>query len=270
MTASIRALGRSGVPVSALALAGSYGIDADATVRAFHELGITTFFVTPGMKGLTEGLRRLVADGLRDRLTLISGASIPFGFSVRRELDRVARSLGVEAMDVFLLFWVQAHWYVTGHTWSELRKLKAGGSARALGISCHDRPMARSLTDELKLDVLMIRYNAAHRGAEREIFDTLDPSDRPGIVSYTATRWGKLLERAGGLGPMRAGECYRFALDQPMVDTVLTGAGSYEELRESAQIVAGGALSPSRVTEVKAFGDAVRRSATGRIGFLRA
>ena len=146
-------LGRTGLAVSKLALAGSYGIDAEGTERAFHELGITTFFVTPRMKGLVEGVRRLVAAGHRDRLVLIGGAGIPLGFSVGREFKKAATSLGIERFDAFLLFWVQAHWYVTGNTWPALRKLKDEGKVGALGISCHDRPMARALVDEL-LDLL--------------------------------------------------------------------------------------------------------------------
>jgi len=64
----------------------------------------------------------------------------------------------VDTFDVFKMFWVQGHWYVTGGSWREMRALKERGEAKALGISCHDRPMARALVDELDLDLLMIRY----------------------------------------------------------------------------------------------------------------
>jgi putative MATE family efflux protein len=170
MSSRSRALGRSGVGVSRLTLAGSFGISAEDTVRAFHELGVSTFFATMRTRGMNEGLRRLVADGHRDALTIIGGAQLPFGFSVPWAQRRLARELTLERIDVFLLFWVQAHWYVTGRTWSAMRRLKEDGLARAVGISCHDRPMARALIDELSLDVVMLRYNAAHRGIEREVF----------------------------------------------------------------------------------------------------
>ena len=39
---------------------------------------------------------------------------------------------------------------------------------RALGVSIHDRPRAGRLAESSPLDLLMIRYNAAHRGAEQE------------------------------------------------------------------------------------------------------
>jgi aryl-alcohol dehydrogenase-like predicted oxidoreductase len=262
-----RPLGKTGLVASPLGLAGSYGIDADGVERAFHELGVNYFFVTLRMTETIEGLRRLIAAGHRDRLVLALGASVPTGWGVRGAWEKCAKALGVDSIDIFQLFWVQAHWYVTGKTWPEMRKLKEDGRARALGISCHDRPMARALVDELDLDMLMIRYNAAHRGAEKEIFATLDPASRPAVVSYTATRWGRLLKPAKSLGPMSAPECYRFALGHPAVDVVLCGAKSFDELKENADGVREGPLPTERLTEVKSFGDAVRSAATGRLGF---
>jgi aryl-alcohol dehydrogenase-like predicted oxidoreductase len=261
------ALGHTGLRASRLGLAGSFGIDADGVERAFHELGITYFFVTPRMTKMAEGLRRLIAAGHREKLVLALGVTIPTGWSVRREWENAARLLGVDSIDVFHLFWVQAHWYVTGKTWPAMQKLKDEGRARALGISCHDRPMARALVDELELDALMIRYNAAHRGAEREIFATLPKEGRPAIIAYTATRWGRLLQPKGEMGPMTAPECYRFALGHPAVDVVLCGPSNYDELRADAEGVLYGPIPPLRLEEVKRFGDAVRGTITGKLGF---
>ncbi|NUP04951.1 MAG: aldo/keto reductase [Polyangiaceae bacterium] len=262
-----RALGRSHRTVSALTLAGSFGISADDTVRAFHELGVRSFFVTSRARGIIEGVRRLIADGHRDQLTVVCGAAIPFGFSVGFEQRRMAKALGTDKLDVFLLYWVQAHWYVTGNTWKAMRRLKDENLVASLGISCHDRPMARSLIDELELDVVMLRYNAAHRGVEREVFDTLDASSRPGIIAYTATRWGKLLKPFGDHAPMSAGECYRFVLGHPLVDTVLCGARSFEELASNQAAVALGPLEAPRLQEIKQLGDAVRSGVASRVAF---
>lgn len=261
-----RRLGKTGMAVAPLGLAGSFGIDGASVERAFHELGVNYFFVTPRMKGLVDGIKRLVASGHRDEIVIASGASVPTGWSVPRELAKVQRAFGVDVIDVFHLFWVQAHWYVTGNTWPAMRKLKEQGKVRALAVSCHDRPMARALIDELDLDVLMCRYNAAHRGAEKEIFATL-PATRPGIVAYTATRWGKLLSPAAGLGPMTAAECYRFALGHEAVDVVLCGARTYEEIADDAAGVAAGPLHPSRLDVVRQFGDKVRATSPGEIVF---
>jgi aryl-alcohol dehydrogenase-like predicted oxidoreductase len=267
-----RPLGRSGLRAAPLGLAGRPDVAPELVERAFHELGVNYFFLTTRMKGLVEGVRRLVAAGHRDRIVLAMGARIPTAWGVEREFRNAARAVGVETIDVFHLFWVQAHFYVTGKTWPAMRAIKESGRARALAVSCHDRPMARALVDELDLDVLMLRYNAAHRGAEKEVFEPLGDGagPRPGIVSYTATRWGRLLQRAGELGPMTGPECYRFALTHPAVDVVLCGAESWEELVADAAGVEEGPLAAPRLIEIRRFGDVVRASATGKIGWMGA
>lgn len=252
--------------VAPLGLAGSYGLDADGVERAYHEWGINYFFVTMKMKPMIEGIKRLIAAGHRDDLVICSGASIPTGSGVKSAFEKAAKTLGTDRIDVFQVFWVQYHWYVTGKTWPAMRELKESGKVGKLGVSIHDRVMARKLVDELGLDLLMIRYNAAHRGAEKEIFATL-PEQRPAIVAYTATRWGKLLQPVKGLGPMSAEECYRFPISNPNVDLVLCGPKTYDELAIDAAGVAKGPLPESRLGEVKTFGDAVRSTATGTLGF---
>ncbi len=264
-----RPLGNTGLTVSPLGMAGSYGLDADATERGYEELGLNYFFTIPSTKGLLGGVQRLIKKGKRDDLVIGAGANLPTGFGVEGAFAKTAKLLGVEVIDVFHLFWVQAHWYVTGKTWSAMRKLKEEGKVRSLAISCHDRTMARALVDELGLDVLMIRYNAAHRGAEREIFATLGegPAKKAAVVAYTATRWGGLLKPTKGLGPMSAPECYRFAAAHPAVDVVLCGAKDWHELSLAAEGIRQGPLAPERLTEVLQFGDTVRSTAASRLAF---
>ena len=266
MTLPRRPLGTTGLSVSSLGLAGSFGIDADATQRAFHELGVNYFFVSTRMPKLVDGVAQLVKQGHRGEMVIASGANVPTGGSVRRSWAKNARALGVDRIDIWHLFWVQAHWYVTGKTWTEMLRLKEEGKVGALAISCHDRTLARRLQTELGLDVMMLRYNAAHRGVEKEVFDHL-PAPRPGIVAYTATRWGKLLAPVDGLGPMTAAECYRFVLGHPAVDVALCGARSFEELAEDAAAVQAGPLSATRLAEVLAFGDRVRSTFASRVAF---
>ena len=252
-----RTLGRSGLSVSRLALAGSYGIDADAAERAFHELSINHFFVSLRMKGLAEGVRRLIKAGHRDEIVLQAGSFMPLGSSLPKAWEKITRALGTDYVDIFQIFWVRNRWFVGGKTWPAMQKLKAEGKVKALAISTHERPLGLALGNELPLDVLMLRYNAAHRGAEREVFEKLGQGDRPGIVAYTATRWGKLLKQKGGLGPMSAPECYRFQLSNPAVDVGLCGARTFDELKADVEGVLAGPLDEKRSSEVRAFGDRV-------------
>jgi len=110
----------------------------------------------------------------------------------------------------------------------------------------------------------MIRYNAAHRGAEQDIFPHL-AAHQPGVISYTATRWRFLLRRpkgwpGGGRVPT-AGECYRFVLSNPHVDVCLTAPSNAEQLEANLAAVRAGPLSDDDLAYLRDFGDAVHRTA---------
>jgi aryl-alcohol dehydrogenase-like predicted oxidoreductase len=104
----------------------------------------------------------------------------------------------------------------------------------------------------------MLRYNAAHPGAEREVF----PQRRersPTVLAYTATAWRRLLRRpAGWEGPlMTPGDCYRFQLSSPHVDLALTGPSSRAELEQNLDALQRGPLSPDEDRWMRSFGHAV-------------
>ncbi len=274
-----RPLGKTGIMVSPLALS-AWSVRASGKAglklaggdieRAFYEHGANTFLVTWQMKDVVEGVRRLIRAGHRDELVLITELGIPTGAFILRGFEKNARALGVDRIDVVLLGWVQSRWYVTGKSWTAMQRLKAEGKTRAIGYSSHNRALATRLAREVGADVLMIRYNAAHRGAEREVFAAFG-DDRPAIIAYTATRWGMLLQplpKAGFSQGMTAPECYRFALSHPSVDTVLCAARTPEEIREDIAGVLAGPLDPARHAEVCRFGDTVHTAARGGLRWM--
>ena len=272
-----RPLGATGLAVSPLGLAGFSmaprrgsrdAMRPEDVERAFHEHGVNTFLVHKWMPAIAEGVRRLVRAGHRDELVLVSEASFPFAGSVRRGLEAQIRAMGTDRLDVWLIGWLRKTWYARDAVWSEMIRLRDTGRTRAIGFSCHDRPLAAALARSLPADVIMIRYNAAHRGAEHDIFDALKDLGprRPGIISYTATRWGGLLRAVPEHGfsqPMRAGECYRFVLDHPMVDVAWCAARSPAELQEDVEAAGGPRLTAERRAEICRFGDAVHAVARG-------
>jgi aryl-alcohol dehydrogenase-like predicted oxidoreductase len=269
-----RPLGRTGLHVTPIALAawsvraaGPRGprLTPDDVERAYYEHGLNTFLFHFLMRPMVQGLRRLIRAGHRKDLVLIAEVGLPTGGSVRRGWVHHARAIGTDAIDVLLLGWVRARWYLTGRTWATMERLREAGAVRAIGYSSHDRPLAARLARDFQPDVLMLRYNAAHRGAEAEVFATL-PTARPGIIAYTATRWGMLLQPLPDRGfpaGMTAGECYRFALSHSCVDLALCAARSSEELRADAAAVREGPLDAVRMDEVRRFGDAVHAAAHG-------
>jgi hypothetical protein len=86
----------------------------------------------------------------------------------------------------------------------------------------------------------MIRYNAAHRGAERDVFRVTDSLQMP-IVAFTAQRWGALLagtpDDPPGFIPPSAREWYRFALAHPSLSVVLMAPPNRQQLDEDLSLL---------------------------------
>ena len=161
-----------GKRVHRLGLAGNYGID-EAGLSAALERGLNYIFWTPRQGRLTRVLREALK---RDRERFVLAAGPTFGWfpgQVRRGAERALKVLGTDYLDLYQLYWLSRMSAWTEGTVEELLKLKQEGKVRALGVSIHDRPRAGRLAEDSPLDVLMIRYNAAHPGAERDIFPHL-------------------------------------------------------------------------------------------------
>ena len=116
-----------------------------------------------------------------------------------------------------------------------------------------------------EIEVLMIRYNAAHRGAERDIFPVTRRLSLP-VISYTATRWGALLRPAPGDPPEfevpRAPAWYRFVLQEAAVSVVVCAPHSRAELDEDLTVLsATGPLASCEHACLAEHGTRVRESA---------
>jgi aryl-alcohol dehydrogenase-like predicted oxidoreductase len=244
--------------VHRLGLALNYGVDANGVARAL-ERGINYVFYTRMRTGkvlpvLKDALRRE-----RDKLVVSTVATIGFvGPGVRSGAEGALRRLGTDYLDVYMLPWLGVGSAWTRGTTETLVKLREEGKVRAIGVTIHDRERAGLLARDSPLDLLMIRYNAAHPGAERDIFPHLGARN-PNVVAYTATSWRKLLKAPRGWDgrPMTAGECYRFCLASPHVDVVLTGPRTAAELDDNLAAVEAGPLSSDELAWMRRFGAAV-------------
>jgi aryl-alcohol dehydrogenase-like predicted oxidoreductase len=244
--------------VHRLGLALNMGIDADGVAAAF-ERGVSYVYYTRLRTGKSLSVLREALQRDRERYVVAAGPSFAFyRGNVRRAAESTLKKLGIEYIDVFQLMWLGTATAWTDGIVDELVKLREEGKVRALGVSIHDRERAGRLAADSVLDLFMIRYNAAHPGAERDIFPHLDRR-KPSIVAYTATSWRKLLKRPGGYeGPvMTAGDCYRFCLSSPHVDVVLTGPKSRAEMEENLDAVERGPLAADELAWMRSFGQAV-------------
>jgi len=252
-----REVKRFGRRLFRLGLSGSFGLDEAGCREALEH--VQYVFWSPRMKALTPALRdALAAD--RERYVVSAGPLLGyFPGAVRRAAEEALQALGIEQLDVFQLYWLGKLSAFTGAVQEEMARLREEGKVRTLGASIHDRPRAGKLAEDSILDLLMIRYNAAHPGAEQDIFPHL-ARRRPVVVAYTATAWRKLLRPPRGWkGKVpTAGDCYRFCLSSAYVDVVLTGPRSTAELRGNLAAMEKGPLSRQEMEEIRAFGSAVR------------
>jgi aryl-alcohol dehydrogenase-like predicted oxidoreductase len=88
----------------------------------------------------------------------------------------------------------------------------------------------------------------------------LNGRDRPGVVSFTATDWQKLLKpkkMPPGESPLTAAECYRFALSNATVDVCMMGAKTVEQMRENLAVLEKGPLTEKELHRVQFIGEHV-------------
>ena len=145
------------------------------------------------------------------------------------------------------------------------QRLVEKGKVRRLMMSTHNRPSLERHFQQFEakqspFDAFMLRYNAVHRGAERDVFPHLGDSPRPGIVAYTATRWGHLLDpkkMPPGEEPLSARDCYRFALSHPAVSLVLCGPANREQMQEALRSLDAGPLDAEEMARMHRIGDHV-------------
>lgn len=253
-------LGSTGLRTSRLGFSASYRPGIRSVHRALEE-GINLFFGfgmdTQLSKGLQDAFR-----SKREQYVLATGAyNLLVGYpNLRRSLEKRLRQFHTEYIDVFLFLGVTGEKQFPQKAIDELARFREEGKVRSIGVSCHDRKFIGKLAGQGTLDVMMLRYNAAHRGAETDIFPYL-AAHNPGVMSYTATRWTGLIRRPGGW-PIQgripdAGMCYRFVLSNPNVHVCLTAPSNEKQLTENLDSLKKGPLDEGEMEFMRQFGDAV-------------
>ncbi len=252
-----------GKRVLRLGVAGNYGL----TEAGYHHAasrGVNFWEWTARMKAGTAALRDILKRDREGHVVAMMGmAMLPGG--ARRDVEKILRALDIEYLDIFQLSWLGRTSFFTSGIQDSLLKLKEEGLVRAVGTSIHDRKRAGELARDSILDELMIRYNAAHPGAEQDIFPHLHHRN-PMLVSYTATSWRQLLKPLEGIDmppwpgadpvppPLTAALCYRFVLSSPHVDVALTGPADVDQLNENLDALDHGPLTPEEDAWVREYG----------------
>lgn len=253
-----RILGRTGLKVGRLGVASSYGAPADAFEEAFDH-GVNYFYWgsrrTPAM---ATAIRNIIASGRRDQLVIVIQSYSRSSVLLEHFYNRALKRLGIDTADILLLGWHNQP--PSPRIVERALRMRDKGMFRYLGISGHHRPMFAQLADDTTYDIFHIRYNAAHRGGENDVFVHLPEANRPGIVTYTATRWGDLINPAKmpeGERPLSGEMCYRFVLSNPAVDVCMTGPRDTLQMREALKALEAGPLSPEELARARRIGDHV-------------
>jgi predicted aldo/keto reductase-like oxidoreductase len=187
-----------------------------------------------------------------------------------REFASMLRELQTDYIDVLTLYYVESQneWdeiVAPAGAWGYLDEQKQRGRLRLLGLTSHQRPLASQWAQSGKLGLLMIRYNAAHRGAERDVFPVAREKQIP-VVTFTGLRWKALLahtpEDPPGFAPPSAIECYRFCLAHPAVAVTLCAPGNRSELEQGLTLLDDWRAPDDDLREsLLAHGERVRRHA---------
>jgi aryl-alcohol dehydrogenase-like predicted oxidoreductase len=225
--------------------------------RAF-EHGINyLYWSVPRREGFGQGLRNLKPR--RDRMILVIQSYSRVAALISWSLEGALRKIGYDRADVLLLgLWNNEPW---DRILEAAVRLRDRGLIRHIAVSSHNRPLIPKLAANGDIGILHVRYNAAHIGAETEVFPCL-PQDgaRPGIVSFTATSWRQLLKPgripAGEKIPTAA-DCYRFVLTNPAVDVCLTGPKDETQAQSALDALAAGPMSADEVAWMRRVGAAV-------------
>ncbi len=254
-------LGRTGLKVGRLGVASGYWQPAAAIEAAFErgcnymEWGTFIKGYSPHMR---TALRNIAAKGQRDRLVLAVFTYAHQSFLTERFLVKGLKAARMEYADVLLLGYFPKT--PSQRILHGAMKLKEKGLVRYLGISSHDRRAFPGFLKEGIFDVFHLRYNAVHRGAETEIFPFLPKEDRPGIVNFTSTAWGRLLnskKMPPNESAPTAAEAYRFVLTNPAVDVCMIGPKTMGQTREDLGVLEQSPMSEDELARMRRIGDHV-------------
>ena len=256
-------LGSSGLLVGPLGVAGGYGVDERSLLEAF-ESGVNYWYHgSVRGRGMTKAIRSIVASGRRSELVVVLQSYSRLGWLLERTFTAGLRSLRIDHADVLLLGLHNA--LPSAPVIERALRLKERGLVRHLAVSAHRRVAFLEHAATGHFDLFHVRYSAAHPGADTDLFTQLPNADRPGLVAYTATRWGQLLDARRmppGLLPLRGRDCYRFVLSNPNFNVCMSGPRNAAELHEALATLHEGPLLPEEEQRVRAIGAHVRAQRT--------
>jgi len=251
-------LGRSGLRVSKLGLGSSFKAATSCYLEAF-ERGVNYFYWGSLRRDLMGAAIREIARNKRDEMCIVLQSYSRWGWHLTRSVEGAIRKLDIDHGNVLLLGWHNQP-PPEGVVEAAL-ELKHRGRIRDVALSSHRRTLFTSLLDDEVYSIFHLRYNAVHRGAERDVFPSLagrPAHERPGIVSYTTTSWGQLCDPKRtpvGESTPNGTDCYRFAISHPDVDLCLAGPDNADQMQQALAALERGPMDEQELAWMRRVGD---------------
>lgn len=248
-----------GQPVSRLGFAGQYLKEPSCVATAF-EAGINYFFsYNPANDLLLRELKPLL-DSERTSVFVATGSESRQIDVLQQSLRQAQQTLNVDTIDAFFIEYIaptDAPNQVAAQ-FAQLRQWQTQGQIRYVGASTHNREVALSLVKQHQCDVLMLRYNMAHRKVEEQVLPAAQAAGIP-VVAFTCTRWGTLLTGHSQWKKSipTAADCYRYALHHPAVQVALTAPQNRSQLLENVNALQVSTLTIEAVQQWRTYGDLI-------------
>jgi len=249
-----------------LATRGNTALDSEAVLEAV-ERGVNYLNWCGHSDGLRDAIRTLGGRRRHDVHVAVQLAGRTAA-SACRELEGYLEDLDTDYVDVVTYYYVEHadEWsriVSRGGAAEYLERARDEGIVRAIGLTSHQRKLAADIARTGQLDLLMVRYNAAHRGAEDDVFPTTSRLPLP-VVAFTCVRWGALMKNTPddppGFVPPPARQWYRFVLCQPAVAVALMAPNGRQELLDNLSLLdEWRGLTPQDYDLLLSHGDRVRR-----------
>jgi aryl-alcohol dehydrogenase-like predicted oxidoreductase len=260
-------LGQTGLQVSRLGIGSSFTGSPRFIEEAVDQGLNYLYWGSIRRPAFGRAMRHVTRGGQRDKVVLVVQSYSRVAALMGPSVEIALRRAGVDHFDLLLLgMWNQP----PGRALVDAAlRLKEQGKVKHLMMSTHNRPSLQGHFKEWAagrspFDAFMLRYNAVHTGAEKDVFPFVPEERAPGIVAYTATRWGHLLDRSKmppGEEPPPARDCYRFALSHPAVTLALCGPANREQMQEALRALDAGPLDDAEIARMRRIGAYIYGSA---------
>ena len=252
-----RKLGRTDIYAGPLGFGASYMAPAKSLEAAFEQGCNYFYWGALRNRGMRDAIRNITAKGQRENLIVVIQDFRRSPKGLEKSLARGLKKGRLDYADVLLFGWHNHP--PKPQLMDAAMELKNRGLFRYLGLSSHHRLLFPELIKDDRFDIFHIRYNAAHRGAEEDIFPHL-PEERPGIIIFNATRHASLIKSKkipDNEKRPTAGDCYRFVLSNSFVDVAISGPSKARQVEENLRETAKGPMSEEEMNWMRRVGDFV-------------